>query len=324
MTNNKYSRSGFVRNLFKKRNNISEHFNDIDRDHAHTQKTLLDYYTLFVKNHPDIILVFSLDGQLISPNKSSINVHLGYRPKQKITFKQLVSEENYALLASAFLKASKGISKRIEVNVSNKQGGLVDIIATFVPIETQNKNIEGVLLFLEDITIQKQIEIANELNTSHLEQAQQIAKIGSWEYHIQKDEIKCSKACYGIFGFEESDTFSMDTPLSLIHLEDYNQTEQLVRRAVKDGIGYTTEFRIYHGKTGELRHIKVKVEVEMKNNQPFKFIGVVKDVTEQKLLNMQIIEITNNYRHIFDNLNVEIWMRESINDKIRSEERRVG
>lgn len=82
----------------------------------HAQNTLLDYYISFVQNHPDIILVFSLEGKVVSHNKSSINEYLGYRSKQNIPFKELISENNYTLLTSTFHKATKGKSKRVEIN----------------------------------------------------------------------------------------------------------------------------------------------------------------------------------------------------------------
>jgi len=50
----------------------------------------------------------------------------------------------------------------------------------------------------------------------------------------------------------------------------------------------------------------------MKNNQPYKLIGIVQDVTDQTMLTRHVMETNKSYRHIFDHLQAGIWMRESI------------
>src|SRR5699024_4365921 len=113
MTGNNPKHFKFLRNLFKNRNNIRKPINRIEA--VEIGSRLLDYYISLLQNHPDMILVFSLDGKVISHNRNSINEYLGYRPKQNIPFKKLVSEENYALLKFAFQKAVNGTSERVEI-----------------------------------------------------------------------------------------------------------------------------------------------------------------------------------------------------------------
>lgn len=178
------------------------------------------------------------------------------------------------------------------------------------------ENIEGVFLVLKDITAQKQLEAKNMLKKIHLEQAQEISNVGSWEYRIAQDELKCSKSFFNIFGLEETESMKLETPLAQIHPEDRIQNNELLRKAYTEGIGYLTEFRIYHGKTNELRHIKVRVEVEKREGKPFRLIGVIKDETERRKLDMELEETNQSYLNIFNDLHVGIWMRESIDGKI--------
>src|SRR5699024_6070999 len=142
----------------------------------------------------------------------------------------------------------------------SKQEEWIHFIGTFIPIETTTNGTEGILLILEDITLQKQLEKENTLKSSHLEQARQIASIGSWEYTISNDKLECSKSCYDIFGIGETGLFSLDAFLSFIHPEDYDATKAVITNAIKDGKGYSTEFRLIQRKTGEVRDIKVTAE----------------------------------------------------------------
>src|SRR5690625_7915370 len=109
-------------------------------------RILLDYYISFVQNHPDLILVFSLDGKLVTDNKRDINNLLGYRPRQKVSYKDLISKGQYKLLTSAFNNAKNGKSERIQFDILNKHNDQLHLIGTFIPIERPGKRIEAVSL----------------------------------------------------------------------------------------------------------------------------------------------------------------------------------
>src|SRR5699024_4380528 len=102
---------------------------------------------------------FSTDGKMVLHNKKRINEHLGYRPKQNVIFKKLLSKESYDSLQLTFQKALKGSYQQIEFNVLNRNEQQLDVLATFIPIEAASKNLEGVFLILKDITGQKKLEM---------------------------------------------------------------------------------------------------------------------------------------------------------------------
>ncbi len=83
-----------------------------------------------------------------------------------------------------------------------------------------------------------------------------------------------------------------------------------------NGKSFTNEFRIYHGKTKELRFIKVQADVLWKDNHPYKVIGVIKDCTDQRMLEKALKEKNESYEYIFDNLSAGVWMRENIDENI--------
>src|SRR5690625_1234070 len=118
MTHQRVKYPGILRQLMKKRNGKQElntHYKESQMD-----STLLDYYISFVQNHPDIILVFSLDGEVVSQNRNMLNEYLGYHPKIDIEFRELVSEDTYILLQASFDKAVKGVTERLKINIYNQ------------------------------------------------------------------------------------------------------------------------------------------------------------------------------------------------------------
>src|SRR5690625_2414461 len=307
-------RTNFLKKLFKKRSNVARSIPTTEMDQV--VRILLDYYISFVQNHPDLILVFSLDGKLVTDNKRDINNLLGYRPKQKVLYKDLISKEQFELLISAFNTAKIGKSERIQFDILNKHNDQLHLIGTFIPIETPDKRIEAVSLILKDITKKKKLERANKLKRNHLEQAQEIANMGSWEYHVLTDDIKCSKSCYDIAGLRPTTKLSKETIFSIVHPEDRHKLIHLLKDAISKGTSFTAELRINHGQTNELRYIKIKVEIETEANEPIKLIGVLKDFTEQKRLEIELRETNKGYRYIFDNLPAGFWMWDVSKNKL--------
>lgn len=108
----------------------------------------------------------------------------------------------------------------------------------------------------------------------------------------------------------------MDKPFQYVHQDDYKEAFDKVTQAVNKGASYFSEFRIYHGKTKELRFISVQAEVIWKDKKPHKLVGVIKDNTATKRLEIKLKTKNDNFRHILDNLNAGFWMRESVDGKV--------
>ncbi len=313
MSNQRLQRKGILTNLLKRRKSIP----GLSENSASNQSesALLDYYISFVQNHPDIILIIALDGEVIATNKSNGNNYLGFHDKQQVLSKDYMTEKEYDLLEDAFNKAKRGKSTQIEFTLTNKQGKLAFLIGTFIPISLTKRHIEAVTLILKDLTDFKQLEKKYELKVNHLEQAQQIANIGSFEYDIAQDIFSCTDECYLFTGIDISE-YTLDNLFSIIHPIDQEYIQHLFNRAIKKGIGFSTEYRIYHRKTKELLYMNTNVKVILENDQPAKLVGVMQDISKLKQLNLQLEDTNEQYQNIFNQLHVGIWMRESFGGNI--------
>lgn len=314
MTNYTPKKPNFLRQLFARNSNINEFNNDVQQ--AIEDKILLNYYSSLAMHHPDSIVVFSPEGEVLSQNKNSIKRSMGFLPKNKSDYQSLVPTEAQPILDFAFKNALKGKSERHETVVENKQGQVIYVFLTFIPIKRAKNDVEGVYLIIEDITKHKKLTHTLELSERHLLHAQEIAKVGSWEYSISEDKLYCSDYFYEIFGFDKTDEVPMNKPFQYVHPDDYKLAYQLVNRAVSTGTSYVSEFRIYQGKTNEIHYIRVQADAIWKDNKPDRIVGVIRDYTQQKRLEIELETTNNNLRNIFDNLNVGFWMRESIDGKI--------
>ncbi|MBM7610377.1 diguanylate cyclase (GGDEF)-like protein/PAS domain S-box-containing protein [Lysinibacillus composti] len=265
---------------------------------------------------PKIVIVCSTDRQIISINNETELVKLlGYTPKQTTDFKKLFSNEVNQMLTTAFNHALEGREESHEIQLNRIDGKTSFLSVTFAPI-IQNKGVHRVYIIVHNITEQVELKNLAYLREKHLNYAQQIAKVGSWEYLIKEDQLFYSEYFYDLFGLEHTRHYTMDKLFKLVHPEDYERSYKFVKEAYK-GKNFRNEFRIFHGKTNELRYIKVEAEVLHQNENPYKLIGVVKDFTNEKLLENALTEAIENYEYIFDNLSAGIWMRDYINGNFK-------
>lgn len=143
----------------------------------------------------------------------------------------------------------------------------------------------------------------------YLHHFEQIAQSGSWEYIIKEDQLYCSDNFLEIFGLDFDQHHSIETPFALIHPEDYSFTRERLENAYQ-GQGFSIEFRIFHGKTKQLRYLKAQAEVIWNQGKPFKVIGVIHDQTSVKELEIEMRNTSKNYQHIFDRLHAAIWVKD--------------
>ncbi|WP_416149895.1 EAL domain-containing protein [Salipaludibacillus sp. HK11] len=281
-------------------------------------RTLSETETSIVFNHPYLILTFTENGEFISPdNENKLKTFLGYTSHQELNYKQLISNKSYMALSNAFKNALKGSTERLEITVSKKDKSTMNVLVTTLPIRNTSNFDDEVHIIIEDYTELLKLTQQLEVKQSHLTFAQEIADIGSWEYFIEKDSLYCSDQFYTIFGYNKFDDDSMEKPFEYIHPDDYERLRSDVNEAINRGTSYQSEFRIYHGNTNKLRYIKVEAESVLKENIPYKLVGIVKDDTEKKQLEDELTNANNNLRHITDNLSAGTWMKEFNSGKVK-------
>lgn len=274
-------------------------------------KHLLKYYSSIVDNHPDFIFIFSNNEEIITSDNKRVTSFFGKTINTLEDFQTLSTKQTSNILSHAFEQTLSGKSEKCMIEIKNKNNQKLTFALTLIPI-TIDSVVEGV--FLSAIDVSDQIILTEQFESSknHLKHAQQIAKIGSWEYIIENDHLFCSENFYHIFGLEPNIYIHMDDPYNLVHPHDYEHAYEKIREAIIFGKNYTNQFRIYHGKTQEIKHIKVHAEVLYENERPHKIVGVVKDITHQIQLEDQLLKQNENYKNIFNNLSSGIWVRESI------------
>ncbi|MCM3721309.1 sensor domain-containing protein [Solibacillus isronensis] len=287
----------------------------LDRNlNQEVNKDFFNYFTSLTNNHPNIVIVLSKIGKVLSLNENKLHALLGKPIVNDEDFQQFVWGDNLDLLENTFNKTLQGHAEKCSIEIKNNLNKTLFLDLTFIPIIIE-EDVVGVYLIVTDNTDKTVMKQELMLWENHLNYAQQIAEIGSWEYYFNEDKLICSKNFYNMFGIDYQKYISIEEPFKQIHPEDLNISLQYLKKSISDGENYTHKLRVYHRKTKDLKHFKVHAEVFWEEGKPAKIFGIIKDETYQTLLKKQLIEQNEGYKSIFDNLTSGIWMREKIGGK---------
>ncbi len=145
------------------------------------------------------------------------------------------------------------------------------------PIFTEDGVFLGIGGSNRDITAQKLAEEALERNEAHLNHAQEVARVGSWDLDLVTARLHWSDEVCRIFGVTGGAPLDYDAFLESVHEEDRDFVDRSWRDALK-GAPYDIEHRIrVHD---AIRWVREKAEVEFdEQGQAVRGIGIVQDIT---------------------------------------------
>lgn len=157
--------------------------------------------------------------------------------------------------------------------------------------------------------ISKEKKIRNQLieNEKNLKTAQKVGKVGSWELNLVNNKLYWSEEIYRILGLE---LFSVEADyevfISFIHPDD----RDLVNKAFANHIADCVEYNIVHRMvmtTGEIKYVQERCETERDSEgNAIRSIGTASDITEQKLIEIELEKYKNNLEKLVEERTQEL------------------
>ena len=160
---------------------------------------------------------------------------------------------------------------------------LIWLLVNAEPILTREGQLHQVLLTFSDITLLKETEAALRDSEAQLEEAQRIARLGSWTFDPLTQVLTWSAEKFRIFGLDPAQPVpTLAEAFEFIHPEDRLMLEWGIERLLTTGQGYQYEIRIYRP-DGELRYLFMQGKaIRDRSDRICKAFGVVQDITESK------------------------------------------
>jgi diguanylate cyclase (GGDEF)-like protein/PAS domain S-box-containing protein len=150
-----------------------------------------------------------------------------------------------------------------------------------VPLRSVAGQPIGLLGIYQDITAQKQTEIALAQSAARLQRAQSVANIGNWQLDLEHNSLEWSDQTYRIFGVPPGTAIDYPAFLRLVHPDEVALVEAAWQTARTKASPYRIEYRVVvHGET---RWLEERADAELDSlGQLRASVGTVQDITERK------------------------------------------
>ncbi|MCW8895558.1 PAS domain S-box protein [Sulfurimonas sp.] len=245
---------------------------------------LKELYDNVVDSVDNLIFVKDVNSVYITCNKA-FEKTLG---KSK---EQIIGKIDYELFskdtADAFRKHDQIIFSHNKIISSHEwviypDGQKVYFLTVKSPlINTEGKTI-GLVGNSVDITEQKMMQEALELEKRRYEAVEKIGKVGGWEYIIKTQKFLASSESKRIYGFSgESGSFTTELVESCI--PERERVHQALIDLLENGLEYNLEFEIHPFDGSAPKIISSIAEVKYdENGQAEKVVGFIQDISARK------------------------------------------
>ena len=139
--------------------------------------------------------------------------------------------------------------------------------------------------FMTKLLHKKQLQATK--HYANLVTAQEIAKLGSWEWDIASDHITWSKELYKLFGIHpHAIDLKYDTYLKLIHPDDAPILHKKISQSVKKKVPFATDHRIVMA-DNTIKYVRSMGRPQLDSSGAVvKLAGTAQDVTEMHVLDI--------------------------------------
>ncbi|RHW39974.1 EAL domain-containing protein [Lysinibacillus yapensis] len=272
-------------------------------------------FTPEVYDHINAVVKLDKNGLLVSYNKAFAKQY-GYTEQDfKEPFFNVLCKRDSLNCIQYLEKALLGKTEKFNTLGVTKNGTLIEINVTFIPIKEKN-TIKDIYVIIKNITEYQDQKKELSLVQKRLEVFNDIKEICSFYYDAINDFHYFSKQFASIFGVDEERTFtpSLNYVLRFIHPEDSSRVKNTVQNGLREKTGYEMEFRIIK-KDRTVRQIKVKTEVFLNKKGNLEgLVGFVQDVTDYGISD-DISEKEKQIKLLYDNSDIGIWSFDMLTDK---------
>jgi len=293
-------------------------------EHIRAEKQLsliVDSQDAILNNAAYMVITTDCEGKITTFNRAAERA-LGYTSEEfvgklsPVTFHDINEVAERARLFSAELgipvesgfevfvaKARLNLPNEYEWTYIRKDGSRFPVLLSVTALYSQQGNINGFMGIANDISGRKQSEEALNKSEARLNDAQQIAHIGSWELDIVNNNLTWSNEIYRIFEID-SEKFgaSYEAFLNAIHPEDRDLVNKAYTNSLQDKIPYNIVHRLQMP-DGRIKYVNEKCETYYsEEGNPLRSVGTVHDITEVRQAEEIIRKREEEFRTLAENI----------------------
>ncbi|RFC65403.1 PAS domain S-box protein [Fulvimarina endophytica] len=198
------------------------------------------------------------------------------------------------------------LSIRSLVNITVVEGGEVRMIF-YVHDERPRRWSSDDVAFIREIlsrawtyTRRRRAELALLETETRLRLAHEAAEIGTFDYDLSTGKLVWDERCKAMFGvFDDRPISYDDTFVRGVHKDDIAEVQAAVDAALDPGerADFDVVYRTIGLQDGVLRHVQARGQTIVENGRTLRFVGAVRDITEEKLAEERQTLLTRELQH---------------------------
>lgn len=242
----------------------------------------------FIKDSLDLVCIADYDAYFKMVN-DAFTTALGYSKEELLSkpFLEFIHPDDIESTLSTFKLLAKNLPVIDFENRYIRKDGEIVILQWKANLNTANNLIYSIA---RDITVFRKTQEKLLASEKSLNEAQKIAKIGSWDFSLITQELNWSNELYEIFEFEKipNDTELYGKYLSCFLPKDAEVLRMNINKTIADRLPYEMEHQIILPNKIIKWVFCTGVAMVDSNNNAVALKGVVQDITQKKQMDETI------------------------------------
>ncbi|MEA2278443.1 MAG: hypothetical protein QOC78_3403 [Solirubrobacteraceae bacterium] len=272
-------------------------FYAVGRDVTDREDLFMDRLAGAFRDAPLGMALVGLDGRFLRAN-STLSSMVGLSPAELLEL-SLADVVDDPRVGEALRAAASSL--QLETGMRHSDGRPVVALVSAALVRNVRGEPHYFVCQVLDMTERYTAQEALATNRAKLAEAQQIARLGSWEWEIAADRVTWSEELYRIYGVPPAgEPGSYGSYLDKVHADDRARVARVIETAVTERRPWSLDYRIVRP-DGELRMIHARGEVVLDDeDRPSVVHGTCQDVTESRRVEDALRAAEQLFRRAFD------------------------
>lgn len=199
--------------------------------------------------------------------------------------------------------AESGEAIEFEESAVGANGEIIHGVSVKFPLRDSTGKLFGTGSVSADVTARRQTEAALARSEERRLRAMAAGSVGAFEYFPEGRRFVWDNMTASIMGFGTGGTVSLREIARVVHRDDRMSWDDLVARSEATPLGrLELEFRVIRPRDGAVRWIEAVAEATSTDEQESMMVGTVRDVTERKSYEEQLVYLNRELNHRVKNL----------------------